>query len=91
LLLIFDPERRALASVELIERDLAISPREAQVAALLAAGYSLREAAERLGVSGHTARAQLKSIFRKSGIHSQSELVRRVALGPASRVTRVDT
>jgi DNA-binding CsgD family transcriptional regulator len=85
LVLIFDPDRRVLASVELIERDLAISPREAQVAALLAAGYSLREAAQRLEVSVHTARAQLKSIFRKSGIHSQSELVRRVALGPAAR------
>ncbi|MGO9991139.1 MAG: LuxR C-terminal-related transcriptional regulator [Steroidobacteraceae bacterium] len=83
LLLIFDPERRVDASRELIARDLCISPREAEVAALLVAGYSLREIARQLIVSEHTVRGQLKSIFRKTGARTQSDLVRRIVLGPA--------
>ncbi|MGO8858943.1 MAG: LuxR C-terminal-related transcriptional regulator [Steroidobacteraceae bacterium] len=83
LLLIFDPERRVDASRELIARDLGISPREAEVAALLVAGSSLREIARRLIVSDHTVRSQLKSIFRKTGARTQSDLIRRIVLGPA--------
>jgi DNA-binding CsgD family transcriptional regulator len=71
-------------SPELISRDLAITAREAELAALLAAGHNLHSAAQRLKVSGHTARGQLKSIFRKTGLHTQAELIRRIALGPAS-------
>lgn len=85
LLLIFDPDRRVQASADLLARDLGISPREADLAALLVAGYKLQEAAQLLRVSEHTARNQLKSVFRKTGIQSQSDLVRRVALGPAAR------
>lgn len=84
LLLIFDPERGLQVSPELISRELAITAREAELAALLAAGHNLRVAAQRLKVSGHTARGQLKSIFRKTGLHTQAELIRRIALGPAS-------
>ena len=84
LLLIFDPERGLQASPELISRDLAITAREAELAALLAAGHNLHSAAQRLKVSGHTARGQLKSVFRKTGLHTQAELIRRIALGPAS-------
>jgi DNA-binding CsgD family transcriptional regulator len=91
LLLIFDPDRRVHACVELIARDLGISAREAEVAALLVSGYNLHEVAQRWGVSEHTARAQLKSIFRKTGIRSQSDLVRRVALGPAMRSATANT
>lgn len=84
LLLIFDPERRVGVCAELIARDLGISAREADVAALLAGGYSLKGLATRLGVSEHTTRSQLKSIFRKTGISSQAELIRRIATGPAT-------
>ena len=54
-----------------------------EIAAMLVAGYTLRGAAERFGVNEHTVRAQLKSIFRKTGTHSQSDLIRRVMMGPA--------
>ena len=83
LLVIFDPVRRVRASTELVARDLGISPAEAEVAVLLVAGYRLQEAALRLNVSKNTARTQLKSIFRKTGIRSQSELIRVIACGPA--------
>jgi DNA-binding CsgD family transcriptional regulator len=83
LVLIFDPERRIEASLEIIARDLGISGSEANVTALLAAGYRLHEVARRLRVSEHTVRSQLKSIFRKTGARTQAELIRRIAMGPA--------
>lgn len=83
LLLIFDPERRIQASIEIVAKDLGVSAREAEVAALLVAGCNLRKVARRLAVSEHTVRCQLKSIFAKTGTHSQPDLIRRIALGPA--------
>jgi DNA-binding CsgD family transcriptional regulator len=88
LLLIFDPDRRVPACTEIIARDLGISAREAEVAALLVTGYNLHEVAVRLRVSEHTVRSQLKSIFRKTTIRSQSDLIRRVALGAAGCMMR---
>jgi len=84
MLLLFDPERRLSISAELISRDLGISPREAQVAALLVAGYTTTKIAHRLGIRANTARTHVKAIFSKTGIHSQTELIRRIASGPAS-------
>jgi len=84
LLLIFDPEMRTAADSELIAKDLRISAREAEVSALLLVGENLQAIARRFHVSRHTVRAQLKSIYKKTGIRSQSELVRRIALGPAA-------
>ena len=84
LVLIFDPEQRVEASLETIARDLGVSSSEARVAGLVAAGYSLCEIAKRLRVSEHTVRAQLKAVFRKTGTGTQANLVRRIALGPAT-------
>jgi len=53
LILIFDPERRVQASIDLIARDLGISAREAEVAGLLVSGFNLREVAVRLRLSKH--------------------------------------
>lgn len=84
LLLVFDPERRLIASQSILARDLGITLREAEFAAYLVAGLGLPQCAMRLGVSVHTARNHLKSIFRKTGARTQSELVAKVLLGPAS-------
>ncbi|MCW6530220.1 LuxR C-terminal-related transcriptional regulator [Sphingomonas sp. MMSM20] len=48
---------------------------EAAVAALLAKGMSVDEAAGRLGVYVSTVRSHLRSIFSKTGAARQSELV----------------
>ncbi len=84
MLLLFDPERRIQVSTEVIARDLGLSPREAQVAGLLAAGSDVNASAVTLHISVHTARTHVKAIFSKTGIRSQSELVQRIANGPAS-------
>lgn len=56
-----------------------LSPRERQVAALIADGRSTRQAAAELFVSENTVRQHVKSIFAKTAVHSREEL--RVALG----------
>lgn len=48
---------------------------ELRVATSLAKGMSLDEHAQRAGISRHTARNQLKSIFEKTATHRQAQLV----------------
>ena len=89
LLFIFDPETQVNADVDCVRRDLGISAREAELASLLAAGRTLELAAVQLGISFETVRAHLRSIFGKTGLHTQADLIRRVLTGPA--VTRHTT
>lgn len=56
---------------------------EARLAARLAAGDSLAEAARAQGVGLETARTHLRNVFAKTGARRQSELVRLVLAGPA--------
>lgn len=49
---------------------------ETLLALQLANGLSLEEAAENLGIMRNTARAHLRSIFSKTGVRRQAELVR---------------
>jgi len=48
---------------------------ETRVAVLLAAGHTLAEAAERLGIKTTTARTHLRAVFEKTGARRQAELV----------------
>lgn len=52
-----------------------LAPAEARLAAHLAGGSSVREAALELGVSFGTARRYLERIFQKTDTHQQSQLV----------------
>jgi DNA-binding CsgD family transcriptional regulator/PAS domain-containing protein len=91
LILLFDPERRMPISADLIARDLEISACEAEIAAMIADGHTTIDVAQRRGVTEGTVRAQLKSIFRKTSIRSQIELVRRITLGPSVHCDRSTT
>jgi DNA-binding CsgD family transcriptional regulator len=75
-LFVFDPEARLTTLVQQLSMDLGITVREAEVCALVVEGLDLHVISARLGVSPHTIRTQLKSIFRKTGVCSQAELVR---------------
>jgi DNA-binding CsgD family transcriptional regulator len=86
LVFIFDPERRLVPTAEIISRDLNISGREAEIAALLAIGYDISRISKRLGITVHTARSHLKHIFDKTAVRSQSDLIRRILTGPAAYI-----
>ena len=52
-----------------------LTPAEARLAARLANGESLKSAADALRITKETARSRLKSIFQKTDVHRQGELV----------------
>jgi DNA-binding CsgD family transcriptional regulator/PAS domain-containing protein len=71
-----DPEANADVESDLVRQLFDLTPAEAAVARRLTAGLSLEDAANSLDISRNTARAHLRSIFSKSGITRQTELVR---------------
>ena len=81
---ISDPDQRDSASQQTLGELFSLTPAEANVAILLARGLSLAEVSKAQNISPHTARAQLKSIFAKTGVSRQAELVRMVIKSVAS-------
>jgi DNA-binding CsgD family transcriptional regulator len=77
-----DPEARADAPLQWLRRLYSLTEAEALVMHALMGGETLAEIAVKFGKRVETVRTQLKSIFRKTGTESQSELVRR-GLGSA--------
>ena len=55
---------------------------ERRIAELVAAGNSNKETAAALFLSVHTVEGALKRIYRKLGVHSRTELSRRLSTGP---------
>jgi DNA-binding CsgD family transcriptional regulator len=64
-----------LAAPDRIAAILGLTSAEGRLVAQLVEGREMGEAAEWLGISIHTARSQLKSVFAKTGTHRQTELV----------------
>jgi DNA-binding CsgD family transcriptional regulator len=62
---------------------LDLTPSEARVAELVAAGGTNREVADALFVSVHTVEANLKRIYRKLGIRSRTELASTLTSRPS--------
>ncbi len=76
LVYIRDAASKSLAS-ELVTKQLFnLTKAETALAMELANGLSLEEAAEELNIRRNTARAHLRSIFSKTGVRRQTELVR---------------
>ncbi|MGV7212210.1 helix-turn-helix transcriptional regulator [Bradyrhizobium sp. UFLA05-112] len=74
IVLAIDPDVDSPPDPSLIRDILGLTLGEARVAALVGAGQSPREAAEKLGISEETARTTLKRVFAKVGVSRQSEL-----------------
>src|SRR2546430_15184585 len=55
-------------------REIALSPREREVAALVASGLSNREIGDRLFIAERTAEGHLEQIRNKLGFHSRAEV-----------------
>ena len=83
---IYDPEKNLELSAPLICTLFQLSKAESLVAVLLTEGKSLEEVAEFLGIAKNTARAQLRSIFSKTGVSRQSSLVSLLLKSLASAV-----
>jgi DNA-binding CsgD family transcriptional regulator len=79
---IADPDQQGHARKEGMQELYGLTSAETELALLLAAGKSLREAAAERSVSLETARSQLKTLFSKTNTRRQSELVRLVLLLP---------
>jgi len=81
---ISDPGLEESAAQQLLGELFELSPAEANLAIKLARGLSLAQVCAEQSISQHTARAQLKSIFAKTGATRQAELVRLVLKSVAS-------
>lgn len=75
LVMIADPNPAASVSEAGLRDRFGLTLAETRVALGLLAGRTSREIAERSGVSVHTVRNQLRSLFEKTGVTRQSELV----------------
>lgn len=75
-LFISDPEQEFSTSQQALAELFNLTKAESALALLLTRGLTLAEASEQLFISQHTARAQLKSIFAKTGVTRQAELIR---------------
>ena len=81
--LITDPEKRALASTDVLMRAYKLTRKEALLAARLFEGKSLDQAAQELAITYETARTHLRRIFSKTGTSRQAELMLLIARHPA--------
>jgi DNA-binding CsgD family transcriptional regulator len=70
-----DPVHAPRVSPESIRELLGLTQSESAIAADIASGLSLTDSATHLGVSPNTVRAHLRSIFHKTGVKRQSQLV----------------
>ncbi len=78
--LVFHDPNRSQTSPESIVSALKILPSEARVVHAIAEGRSVDEAALAAGVSINSARTYLRSVYEKTGVSRQGELVRLVLL-----------
>jgi DNA-binding CsgD family transcriptional regulator len=83
-----DPNMQQPISIDNLVSVYGLTPSEAQVAISLANGYSIDEIAENSHHSAHTIRSQLKSVFRKTGVSRQSELIKLLLTGPFAQRRR---
>ncbi|MFC4595577.1 helix-turn-helix transcriptional regulator [Sphingobium tyrosinilyticum] len=70
-----DPERQCVVTSDAVRKLFNFTPTEAAISASLANGVSVIDTAHRLGIAENTVRAHLRSIFAKTGVARQSQLV----------------
>lgn len=80
-LLLTDPDRESAVAADAVATAYGLTRREAELAILLGRGLPLAAAAVQLGITSGTARQYLKSVFSKTGMHRQAELVRLLLRG----------
>lgn len=76
---IIDPDQSKVLSVDGLSKIFGLTLAEDQVAASVVNGMTIDQVAEERGTSSGTVRSQIKTIFAKTGVNSQSALVRLAA------------
>jgi DNA-binding CsgD family transcriptional regulator len=75
ILFVTEPDKRGDPDPVFLIKIFQLTRREASLAALLARGIDMEDAAARLGIGIGTARSYVKQIFAKTDTHRQAELV----------------
>ncbi|MGO4566501.1 helix-turn-helix transcriptional regulator [Rhizobium sp. 2YAF20] len=75
LVVLFDPIERKAPPPELLQKLFHLTPAESRLAHALANGHKLHDLSIGAGLSYETVRNQLKSIFVKLGVNSQTDMV----------------
>jgi DNA-binding CsgD family transcriptional regulator len=79
LLILTDPARTSFADEQALHDLFGLTPAESRLASALSAGHSIESTAALLKITQATARSELKSVFRKTGLSRQQDLVRTLA------------
>lgn len=80
LVFLVDPARPTPLDNDRIVKLYALTPAEVRLLAEFMRGLDLNESAARLGISIHTARAQMKTAMQKVGVNRQPELMRKLLI-----------
>jgi DNA-binding CsgD family transcriptional regulator/PAS domain-containing protein len=80
-LFVADPDQKVDLPADLLRRCYGLTIAEARLAMTLVERRSLKEAADLSGVTLNTAKSQLKSIFSKTQVQRQSELIKLLLVG----------
>ncbi len=84
ILFFLDGQRAHLSRSDALRRGYKLMPSEARMADRLLQGDDIKQVAERLRITENSARHMLKEIFRKTGVHCQSSLLRLLMCLPAA-------
>lgn len=74
-LVLSQPASDTATDLQTIRDLLGLTAAEARLASVLAEGAGLVDSSRRLGIAHNTAKAQLRSIFAKTGVNRQAQLV----------------
>jgi len=75
ILILSGPDEGGAEQLAMLRQAFGLTSSEARIAACLAGGKSLEEAAQEMGTAQETVRSHLKAIFRKTDTHRQGELI----------------
>lgn len=83
---VLDPSRRQRPAMDLLRALFGLTSAECRVALLLSDGHAPKEIASMVGVTENTVRSQIKSIFLKTGVKRQGELIRLLLTNPGAAI-----
>ncbi len=87
LMLVSDPDGAPAEQGDILRRHYGLTRKQSELAMMLASGRPLGDCADALGIAEKTARRRLETIFARTGLHRQVDLVRLVLSLPQPPAT----